>query len=552
MPYATARTVSLTGATGHVVDVQADVAPGLVATAMVGRPDASITEGRDRCRSAVVNSGFAWPTTRRVTILLSPADLPKRGPHFDLAIAVAVLAADDVVPPSRLDGLAFIGELTLDGRLRAVPGVLPMVMAAAARGVRAVFVPEPHVEEAALVPDVHVFGVRSLRQVVAELLAEEIPEAPPVEPLSVPPLLAWRGEHRTDHLDLADVHGMSDARYACEVAAAGGHHLMLSGPKGSGKTTLAERIPGLLPDLTVEESLELAAVHSLAGTLTDPSLLCRPPFRAPHHSATKASLLGGGSGRVHPGEMSRALHGVLFLDEFPLFTTDIIEALRQPLESGEVTIARGDEVATYPARTMFVLACNPCPCGDYSANARDNRCSCTEVRRRQYRARLSGPITDRLDITRHIEPVRPHELRDRLSRPESTAAVRERVARARERQRDRYADTPWRLNADVPGPVLQARWPLAADGRALLEERLYAGRVTRRGATRVHRLAWSVLDLAEERPEPAARAAAADAADAAPGPGAPEVDVALRLRLGEPLLDATLRRTRGTGARRAG
>jgi magnesium chelatase family protein len=555
VPYATARTVSLTGATGHVVDVQADVAPGLVATAMVGRPDASITEGRDRCRSAVVNSGFDWPNTRRVTILLSPADLPKRGPHFDLAIAVAVLAADEVIPAHRLDGLAFVGELTLDGRLRAVPGVLPMVMAAAARGIRTVFVPEPHVEEAALVPDVHVFGVRSLRQVVAELRGEDIPEAPPVEPLSVTPLLAWRGEHRTDHLDLADVHGMTDARYACEVAAAGGHHLMLSGPKGSGKTTLAERLPGLLPDLSLEESLELAAVHSLAGTLTDPALMGRPPFRAPHHSATKASLLGGGSGRVHPGEMSRALHGVLFLDEFPLFTSDIIEALRQPLESGEVTIARGDEVATYPARTMFVLACNPCPCGDFSASPRDNRCTCTEVRRRQYRARMSGPIVDRLDITRHIEPVRPHELRDRLSRPEPTVVVRERVARARDRQRERYAGTPWRLNADVPGPVLHDRWPLASDGRALLDERLYSGRLTRRGATRVHRLAWSVLDLAEcpggPGPTEDARRGGSAGADPAPSPGAREVDVALRLRLGEPLLDATLRRPSASPDRRA-
>jgi magnesium chelatase family protein len=533
MPYATARTVSLMGAAGHLVDVQADVAPGLVATAMVGRPDASVTEGRDRCRAAIVNSGFEWPSTRRVTILLSPADLPKRGPHFDLAIAVAVLAASDVLDPRLLEGLAFVGELTLDGRLRAVPGVLPMVMAAAARGVRTVFVPEPHVEEAALVPEVDVFGVRSLRQVVAELRDDEIPDAPPVEPLSVTPLLAWRGERRTDDLDLADVHGMADARYALEVAAAGGHHLMLSGPKGSGKTTLAERLPGILPDLTLEESLELAAVHSLAGTLTDPALLTRPPFRAPHHSATKASLLGGGSGRVHPGEMSRALHGTLFLDEFPLFTADIIEALRQPLESGEVTIARGDEVATYPARTMFVLACNPCPCGDYSTDARENRCTCPEVRRRQYRAKLSGPIIDRIDITRHISPVRPHELRDRLARPEPTAVVRDRVSRARDRQRDRYAGTPWRLNTDVPGPVLQERWPLSPEGRALLDDRLFSGRLTRRGATRVHRLAWSVLDLAE--PEAADR-------DVAVRPGRREVDVALRLRLAEPLLDTTLRR----------
>jgi magnesium chelatase family protein len=529
MAYATTRTVVLTGITGHVVDVQADVVQGLVTTTMVGRADASVSEARDRCRAAIVNSRYEWPTTKRVTILLSPADLPKRGSHLDLAIALAVLTAGGKpeIDAGRLEGLVMIGELTLDGRLRAVPGVLPMVLASRARGYRRVMVPEVHAGEAAMVPGMEVLGVRSLAQAVCLLTDKEVPDAPPVEPLADPRVLTWRGDRRDEEHDLRDVHGMEDARFALEVAAAGGHHLLLSGPKGSGKTTLAERVPGILPDLSVEERLELSAVHSLVGDLSPLAAgAARPPYRAPHHSASKASVLGGGSGRVHPGEISRALHGVLFLDEFPLFATDIIDALRQPLEQGEVTIARGDEVATFPARTMVVLAANPCPCGDYHPDVRESRCSCSEVRRRSYRDRVSGPVTDRLDIVRHLTPVRPHRLHDPLSRPESTAEVRARVTAARERQADRYAGTPWRVNADVPGPDLESRWPLTEAGQGLLDAVLCEGRLTRRGAVRVHRVSWTLADLrGVERP------------------GEDEVDLALALRLGEPLPASSLAAT---------
>jgi magnesium chelatase family protein len=528
MAVATARTISLQGATGYLIDVQVDLSQGVVMTAMVGRPDASISEARDRCRAAVTNSGFDWPATRRVTILLSPADLPKRGPHFDLAIAVGTLAASGKIPLRALDGVVFIGELTLDGRLRSVPGVLPMTMAAASRGVGCVMVPEPQAEEAAMVPDVTVIAIRSLAQAVAVLRGDQVPSAPPVEPLASGPLLSWRGEERIKDLDMADVLGMADARYALEVAAAGGHHLMLSGPKGAGKTTLAERIPGLLPDLSVEESLELSAIYSLAGCLpAGQTMITRPPFLAPHHSASRTSLLGGGTGRVRPGEVSRAHTGALFLDEFPLFQADLIEALRQPLESGEITIARGEETATFPARCMFVIACNPCPCGDYHPSNRDNTCTCPEVKRREYRKKISGPIADRIDITRHIEPVRPHEIHDPLSRPEPSEAIRLRVAAARARQSSRYEATPWRLNADVAGPALRERWPLNEEADLRLTERVYAGELTRRGATRVHRLAWTVADLG-------------DVAQ----PGLPELDVALRLRTGEPLSLQTLEMAR--------
>jgi magnesium chelatase family protein len=527
MPFATAHTVSLHGSLGHLIDVQTDVSPGMVGTTLVGRPDASLNEARDRCRMAVLNSGLAWPSTRRITVLLSPADLLKRGTHFDLAIAVSVLSAAGDVPRRELEGTAFIGELTLAGELRAVPGVLPMALAAAERGISRVFVPEPQAREAAMVPGMSVLGMRSLGQVVAELRGEEVPDAPPVVPMSGSRLLAWRGAGRRDELDLADLAGMADTRYAVEVAAAGGHHLLLSGPKGAGKTSIAERIPGLLPDLTPAESLELTAVHSLAGTL-DPGegMITRPPFSAPHHDASKASLLGGGTGQVRPGEISRAHCGVLFLDEFPLFRADVIEALRQPLESGDITVARRDESVILPARGMVVLACNPCPCGDYHPDSRFNRCRCREVQRRDYRARVGGPIADRIDIVRHLVPLRPDQQRDPFAVNESTAAVRARVERARERQAARFSGCSWRLNGQAPGPVLHERWPLVDEAQRRVDDELYAGRLSRRGAARVHRLAWTVTDLREvERPGP------------------DEVDVALRLRKGEPLMLATLERS---------
>ena len=530
MPWATAHTVTLDGASGHVVDVQADVSQGLIATTLVGRPDASVNEARERCRTAVTNSSLTWPTTRRVTIALSPAELPKRGSHFDLAVALAVLGADnEAVKRDTLADLVVLGELTLDGRLRAVRGVLPMVMAARDRGYSRILVPDVHVSEAEMVPGMRVWGARSLAQAVALLGGDPLPDAPPVEPLDTGAVLRWRGDGRVDDLDLVDVHGMRDARLALEVVAAGGHHLLLSGPKGAGKTTLAERLPGILPDLGIEEALELSAVHSLAGEPVLPIADgVRPPFRAPHHSSTKASVLGGGTGRVHPGELSKALHGALFLDEFPLFGTDIIDSLRQPLEHGEVTIARGDEVATFPARSIVVLACNPCPCGEFSADARLSRCTCAEVKRRNYRDRMSGPVTDRIDIVRHIVAVKPWEATDPLSCPESSTAVRERVTAARLRQQERYSGTPWRVNADVPGPELAAAWPLTDSARGLLERQLYDGRLTRRGATRVHRLAWTVSDLwGLERP------------------GVAATELALRLRTGDPLTDEQVQRVAG-------
>lgn len=526
MALATAHAVALIGASGHLVDVQADVSSGTPGTTLVGRPDSTLHEAKDRCRMAVSNSGASWPVTRRVTILLAPSDIVKRGTHFDLAIALAVLAACGDIHQRQLANTLVVGELTLTGGLRSVPGVLPMAMAAARRGFTRVIVPEPQAREAALVPGMTVLGMRSLAQVRAELRGEVVPDAAPVAPMSGSRLIEWRGSQRMTEHDLADLDGVPDAKFALEVAAAGGHHLMLSGPKGSGKTSLAERLPGILPDLTVEESLELTAIHSLAGALeSGDELLRRPPFFAPHHDASKASLLGGGTGRVRPGEISRSHCGVLFLDEFPLFRSDVIDALRQPLESGEVTVARGEESATYPARGLVVMACNPCPCGEYTSVRATNTCTCTERQRQHYARRVTGPVHDRIDILRHVLPPTHQDAGLPGERREPSIDVRARVAAARERQLARYAGRAWRLNSQVPSALLGAEWPLPEAGAARLHQAVLDGRLSRRGAVRVHRVAWTVADLRQ--------------ADA---PSVADVDTALRLRQGEPLLQASLTR----------
>lgn len=525
MAVAMAHTVALRGAVGHLIDVQADVSAGQVGLTLVGRADPAVSEGRDRVRMAIINSELDWPSTRRITVLLSPADLPKAGTHYDLALALAILAAADEVDPTALGEVAFIGELGLDGGLRSVTGVLPMVLAAAQRGIRAVVVPETQAREASMVPDMAVLGMRSLGQVVAELRGEMVPSAPPVPELSGSHILGWRGDDRLAEVDLADLDGMADARYGAEVAAAGGHHLLLQGPKGCGKTSLAERIPGLLPDLANDEAVELAAVRSLAGLL-DPSegLSRRPPFAAPHHDASKASVVGGGSGRVRPGQVSLAHAGVLFLDEFPLFRADLIEALREPMESGDITIARGDETITLPARSLLVLAANPCPCGNLGGGRGTPPCRCIGRVRQEYTRKITGPITDRIDIVRKLTPGHPFDA-DLWGPPESTAIVRSRVAAARERQAARYAGRAWRLNAQVSGPVLRAEWPLSRPAQKILDEAVYGGGLTRRGAVRVHRLSWTVADLA-----------------GVDRPGVAEVECALALRTGASLPVAILER----------
>lgn len=488
MNIAKTHAVSLIGLTGEIIEVEADISSNLPSFVLVGLPDASLSEATSRVRSACQNSGLSLPA-RRITVNLSPASVPKFGSSFDLAIAVSILVASGQLPASAVEGCLFVGELALDGSVKPVNGVLPATLAAAKRNFQKVVVPAACYAEAKLVEQVEVLPLGTLRELARVLSGEQAAVIPSGEQ----PIVGTTTEPK----DLSDVIGQPDAVEALVVAAAGGHHISLIGSPGSGKTMLAERLPTILPELTLEQAIESTAIRSLLGKAgSEAQLLSRiPQFQAPHHSASMAAIIGGGTGMPRPGAVSLAHRGVLFLDELLEFQNHVIQCLREPLESRTITISRSAGQAVFPAAFQLVVAANPCACGNFGVAKLT--CTCNAAARQRYANRLSGPVFDRIDIRLQVQPVSAAYAQLKIGQEHSLTSnqARYRVIQARAAARERLSATRFETNQQVSASYLRSKLKLSNEVTRDLIRALESKRISMRGFDRVQRLAWTLCDL---------------------------------------------------------